>query len=276
MSYARMKQREAELRAEVERWLEAGRAGRRGGGCRARRARAATRCRPGWRTSSSGWRRSARPRRRWRRRPGPRCRRPDDGARPGPSSRHDGQGPAEAGGRRRAAGPGAAQLHRSRTAASSRPATASCRATTARSRSTATARSSPRTGSPPTAPTTARWRRWSTTPRRPAAASPGRSRPTPASATRTTWPRWQARGIAGYLMPGRARHHQPGDTGRRRIAPGSLMARMDAKLRRAGRRSPLPPAQADRRARVRPDQGRPRLPAVPAARLRQRPPANGR
>jgi hypothetical protein len=46
-----------------------------------------------------------------------------------------------------------------------------------------------------------------------------------------------ARGIAGYLMPGRARHHQPGDTGRRRIAPGSRMARMDAKLERAGRRS---------------------------------------
>jgi transposase len=46
-----------------------------------------------------------------------------------------------------------------------------------------------------------------------------------------------ARGIAGYLMPGRARHHQAGDTGRRRIAPGSLMAAMDAKLRHAGRRS---------------------------------------
>jgi transposase len=44
-------------------------------------------------------------------------------------------------------------------------------------------------------------------------------------------------GIAGYLMPGRARHHRPGDTGRRRIAPGSLMAAMDARLRRAGRRS---------------------------------------
>jgi transposase len=47
----------------------------------------------------------------------------------------------------------------------------------------------------------------------------------------------EACGIAGYLMPGRARHHQPGDTGRRRIAPGSLMATMAAKLRRAGRRS---------------------------------------
>jgi hypothetical protein len=46
-----------------------------------------------------------------------------------------------------------------------------------------------------------------------------------------------ARGIAGYLMPGRARHQRPGDTGRRRIAPGSLMAAMAARLRRAGRRS---------------------------------------
>ena len=45
------------------------------------------------------------------------------------------------------------------------------------------------------------------------------------------------RRIAGYLMPGRARHGKPGDTGRRRFAPDSRMARMDAKLRRAGRRS---------------------------------------
>lgn len=45
------------------------------------------------------------------------------------------------------------------------------------------------------------------------------------------------RGIAGYLMPGRARHNQAGDTGRRRIAPGSRVAEMEAKLRRAGRRS---------------------------------------
>jgi transposase len=47
----------------------------------------------------------------------------------------------------------------------------------------------------------------------------------------------ETRGIAGYLMPGRARHHQASDTGRRRIAPDSLMARMDKRLRRAGRRS---------------------------------------
>jgi transposase len=46
-----------------------------------------------------------------------------------------------------------------------------------------------------------------------------------------------ARSIDGYLMPGRARHHQSGDTGRRRIAPGSRMAAMAARLRRAGRRS---------------------------------------
>ena len=47
----------------------------------------------------------------------------------------------------------------------------------------------------------------------------------------------EARSIEGYLMPGRARHGRAGDTGRRRIAPGSRMARMEAKLRRAGRRS---------------------------------------
>lgn len=46
-----------------------------------------------------------------------------------------------------------------------------------------------------------------------------------------------SRGVDGYLMPGRARHGQRGDTGRRRIAPGSRIAAMDAKLRRAGRRS---------------------------------------
>lgn len=47
----------------------------------------------------------------------------------------------------------------------------------------------------------------------------------------------EARGIEGYLMPGRARHNRAGDTGRRRIAPASRMARMAAKLRRGGRRS---------------------------------------
>ena len=45
----------------------------------------------------------------------------------------------------------------------------------------------------------------------------------------------EAHRISGYLMPGRARHNRPGDTGRRRIAPGSRMAKMEAKLRRAGR-----------------------------------------
>jgi len=47
----------------------------------------------------------------------------------------------------------------------------------------------------------------------------------------------EARRIAGYLMPGRARHDTAGDTGRRRIAPDSRMARMAAKLARAGRQS---------------------------------------
>ena len=44
-------------------------------------------------------------------------------------------------------------------------------------------------------------------------------------------------GIKGYLMPGRPRHDRPGDTGARRIAPGSRMAAMNARLRRAGRHS---------------------------------------
>ena len=47
----------------------------------------------------------------------------------------------------------------------------------------------------------------------------------------------EARRIDGYLMPGRARHNRRGDTGARQIAPGSRMAKMDAKLRRAGHRS---------------------------------------
>ena len=47
----------------------------------------------------------------------------------------------------------------------------------------------------------------------------------------------EARKITGYIMPGRARHNRPGDTGRRRIAPASRMATMEAKLKRAGRRS---------------------------------------
>jgi transposase len=46
-----------------------------------------------------------------------------------------------------------------------------------------------------------------------------------------------ARKITGYLAPGRGRHGHADPSGRRRIKPGSLMAKMAAKLRRAGRRS---------------------------------------
>jgi transposase len=46
-----------------------------------------------------------------------------------------------------------------------------------------------------------------------------------------------ARGIRGYLAPGRAAHGAADLGGRRRIKPGSRMAAMAAKLRRAGRRS---------------------------------------
>ena len=71
----------------------------------------------------------------------------------------------------------------------------------------------------------------------------------------------------------------PATAGRQRRptpdAPGSRMARMDAKLRRAGRRSRYRLRQQDRRAGLRPDQGRPRLPPAPLARLRSSQPRTG-
>jgi transposase len=46
-----------------------------------------------------------------------------------------------------------------------------------------------------------------------------------------------AHGIRGYLAPGRARHGGADPSGRRQLKPGSRMAKMAAKLKRAGRRS---------------------------------------
>jgi transposase len=46
-----------------------------------------------------------------------------------------------------------------------------------------------------------------------------------------------ARGIRGYLAPGRAAHGTADPGGRRRLKPGSRMAAMAARLQRAGRRS---------------------------------------
>jgi transposase len=46
-----------------------------------------------------------------------------------------------------------------------------------------------------------------------------------------------ARGIRGYLAPGRGRHGNPDPSGQRQIRPGSRMAAMAAKLKHAGRRS---------------------------------------
>jgi transposase len=46
-----------------------------------------------------------------------------------------------------------------------------------------------------------------------------------------------ARRIRGYLAPGRAAHGSADPSGRRRLQPGSRMAAMAAKLKRAGRRS---------------------------------------
>ena len=47
----------------------------------------------------------------------------------------------------------------------------------------------------------------------------------------------EERKIRGYLAPGRAAHGAPDPSGRRRIKPDSRMAKMAAKLQRAGRRS---------------------------------------
>ena len=46
-----------------------------------------------------------------------------------------------------------------------------------------------------------------------------------------------ARGIRGYLAPGRAAHGAPDPSGRRQIKPDSLMAKMAGRLKHAGRRS---------------------------------------
>lgn len=46
-----------------------------------------------------------------------------------------------------------------------------------------------------------------------------------------------ARGIRGYLTPGRGNHGSADPSGQRQIRPGSRMAEMAAKLKRAGRRS---------------------------------------
>jgi transposase len=46
-----------------------------------------------------------------------------------------------------------------------------------------------------------------------------------------------ARGIRGYLAPGRGRHGSADPSGWRQLKPGARMAKMAAKLKRAGRRS---------------------------------------
>jgi transposase len=46
-----------------------------------------------------------------------------------------------------------------------------------------------------------------------------------------------ARGIRGYLAPGRASHGRADPSGQRQLKPGSRMAQMAARLKRAGRRS---------------------------------------
>jgi hypothetical protein len=77
-----------------------------------------------------------------------------------------------------------------------------------------------------------------------------------------------ARGIRGYLAPGRASHGNADPSGQRQIKPASRMAEMATKLRRAGRRA-LPAAPADGRAGDRSDQAGAWLSPVPPARVQQ-------
>ena len=73
------------------------------------------------------------------------------------------------------------------------------------------------------------------------------------------------RRIAAYLAPGRARHSQKHAAGPRRWPKGSRKAAMaTTQARRPAQ--PLPPAKADRRTAVRPDQTCPRLLPIPPAR----------
>ena len=74
------------------------------------------------------------------------------------------------------------------------------------------------------------------------------------------------RKVRGYVATGRAKH-PANSTGR---GGGPLTAAMRRRIRRRAPQ-PLPAAQARRRARVRPDQGRPRLPATPVPRHRAGP-----
>ena len=90
MSYDRMKKREAELEAEVERWLTAAEAADREEDARTASS-VATSCPIGWPTSRSGWRRSARPRRSWRPKPGQQPRRKSSGGRGGGEAQGEGR-----------------------------------------------------------------------------------------------------------------------------------------------------------------------------------------
>ena len=59
----------------------------------------------------------------------------------------------------------------------------------------------------------------------------------PASAARSIAPRSPRAASGGYLAAGRAAHSSSDPSGRRRLKPGTQMAAMAAKLKRAGRRS---------------------------------------
>jgi transposase len=73
------------------------------------------------------------------------------------------------------------------------------------------------------------------------------------------------RHVRGYIATGRIPHGEGSAKGRIGQIPGTRAHGMRLRIARAGYR-PIPPAQAGRRARLRPDQGRARLRPLPHAR----------
>jgi hypothetical protein len=77
------------------------------------------------------------------------------------------------------------------------------------------------------------------------------------------------RRIKGYIATGRQKHGTKSATAKRTAKPGSLLARMSEKLRRAGHRSRYRLTQAGCRTDIRADQTGKRVPPVSVARNRE-------
>ena len=107
-------------------------------------------------------------------------------------------------------------------------------------------------------------------PRPRSAGSPASSRPMPATSARPTSKRGGAR-HPGHRRPAGASTATPLRVVSARSGRASRMAAMAARTQARRPTLALSPAQADRRAGLRPDQARPRLPPVPLARPRQGP-----